>query len=102
MRAHCQLAAANLYQDDTTSQSNPTYTCETKPVLFRSGACQLLLRATSQHPESVGAMAGEERPDLADGDEVTLATHAHAHVTADANATDAPKPALQVIVLVCL
>lgn len=47
-------------------------------------------------------MAGEERPDLADGDEVTLATHAHAHVTADANATDAPKPALQVIVLVCL
>lgn len=47
-------------------------------------------------------MAGEERPDLADRDEVTLATHAHARVTADANATDAPKPALQVIVLVCL
>lgn len=45
-------------------------------------------------------MAGEERPDLADGDEVTLATHAH--VNADANAPDAHKPALQVIVLVRL
>ncbi|KAJ4391052.1 3',5'-cyclic-nucleotide phosphodiesterase pde1 [Gnomoniopsis smithogilvyi] len=46
-------------------------------------------------------MAGEERPDMAEGDDTaTLASHAHA--TADANATDAPdapQPALQVIIL---
>ncbi|KAJ4407496.1 3',5'-cyclic-nucleotide phosphodiesterase pde1 [Gnomoniopsis sp. IMI 355080] len=40
-------------------------------------------------------MAGEERPDMVDGDEATLAAHAHA---TDAPA-DAPKPALQVIIL---
>lgn len=48
-------------------------------------------------------MVGEERPDVAEGDEATLAAHAHATANANASdAPDAPQPALQVIILVCL